>query len=504
MKPRKNNKLELQWSSRTRGLDRKTAWAFACALGALFVFVGLKPALALNIILWTAQCLILGMAGLRLLAIILSGRPKIYAQPSDSTFATDSGFEWPRFTVLVPLYQEAHMVSTLIDALSSLNYPKDKLDIIMVCEEDDPETCAAVQACLAPPFHLFKVPASMPRTKPKALNAAMASRPKATPGELVTIYDAEDRPHPEQLKQAALAFAANDKFAALQAPLGYFNDKTNILTGLFSLEYAALFHVWNPALARLGLPFTLGGTSNHIRRDILERAGGWDSHNVTEDADLGFRLSALNHQSQDGQRNRSARLKIGTIGHGTQEEAVANLPSWTAQRTRWIKGFMQTWMVHMRLKRRGPDGGHLPLRRQIFIAACLQITVGATLLAAFLHVPSVLFIGGALALDLCQIVDFSWPISFVYVLSLGYLSAIFMGMAGAVRAKKLYLIPLVLLMPFYWLLQFPPALMAAYEFIIAPAYWRKTVHKGTTPDNKITQVEAAQSDGLDPATKHPI
>ncbi len=488
-----NNKLTAKWSSRTRALTKKTILIFLCVLGALLLLVSLKPVFALKVILLTVQCFILAMAGLRVFAVFLSCCPKIHVQDIEPPF------EWPHFTVLVPLYEEAHMVSTLTIALAALDYPQDKLDIIMICEADDQATCAAVQTCLAPPFHLFKVPPSMPRTKPKALNAAMASRPEAKPGELVTIYDAEDRPHPQQLKQAALAFAANDKYAAVQAPLGYFNDKANVLTGLFSLEYAALFHVWNPALARLGLPFTLGGTSNHIRRDILERAGGWDSYNVTEDADLGFRLSALSRQDGNG-----GRYKLGAITQGTQEEAVADLRGWTAQRTRWLKGFMQTWMVHMRVKRYGPDGARLPLLRQTFIAACLQITVGATLLAAFLHVPSLVLIGGALALDVCNIVDFLWPASFMYVLSIGYMSAMLMGVAGAIRARKLYLLPLVLLMPFYWLLQFQPALMAAYEFITAPAYWRKTVHKGTLPDAEKPQKDDPQGGVLDPATKHPI
>ena len=148
-------------------------------------------------------------------------------------------------------------------------------------------------------------------------------------GEFVTIYDAEDRPHPNQLLAAVAAFEARTDWAAVQAPLDYFNDQDNWLTRQFSLEYAALFHVWIPFLVRLNLPFPLGGTSNHIRRSALARVGGWDSHNVTEDADLSFRLAAYGYN-------------IGYIYPPTQEEAVSIFQDWRLQRARWIKGYIQT------------------------------------------------------------------------------------------------------------------------------------------------------------------
>ena len=181
------------------------------------------------------------------------------------------------------------------------------------------------------PFKLFKVGPSEPRTKPKALNSALETIPETSHDDIITIYDAEDRPHPYQLKAAALALSADPELAAVQAPLGYYNDNRNLLTRFFSLEYAALFHVWNPALYHLHLPFTLGGTSNHIRRSVVESVGGWDSHNVTEDADLSFKINALSQKNNE--------MKIGCIAYGTQEEAVDNYTAWIHQRSRWLKGF---------------------------------------------------------------------------------------------------------------------------------------------------------------------
>ena len=399
---------------------------------------------------------------------------------------------WPRFTILVPLYQEAQMVSSLIANLSKLDYPKDRLDIVLVTEADDIDTCTALHAYMKPPFRMFAVEPSLPRTKPKALNAALASIPKRLKGDIITVYDAEDRPHPLQLKSAARALEHNSGLAAVQAPLGYYNDRDNLLTSLFALEYAALFHIWNPALARFGLPFTLGGTSNHIRRAALEAAGGWDSYNVTEDADLSFRISALSRKNQP--------MKIGCIPYGTEEEAVSSHKQWVGQRSRWLKGFMQTGAVHMRPKRCAPDGGHFALTARIKNALTLQITVGATLMTAFLHLPSILIITILLLADALLWVQFTLPSSFFILLAIGYGAAILMGIAGALKAGKPWLAFYAPLMPLYWLFYFRAALIAAWEFIVAPDFWRKTHHKG----QKNEPPNVSKPNGLEGTSDFPI
>jgi len=171
----------------------------------------------------------------------------------------------PTYTVIVPLFHEAHMVSGLITTLSQLDYPPEKLDIIFACESSDLGTVAAAEALAQPPFRVLVVPAPIPggepQTKPRALNYALAR----TQGELVTIFDAEDRPHPQQLREAASAFAAHPQWTALQAPLHYFNTRDSLLAAQFGLEYAGLFQILLPFFDRTGLPFPLGGTSNHMR-----------------------------------------------------------------------------------------------------------------------------------------------------------------------------------------------------------------------------------------------
>jgi len=454
----------------------------------------------LDIALLLSSTFVVFMAGLRLTAILITAHDHSHADLDLSADPPTQPTQWPRFTVLVPLFREAHMVKSLMDNLSKIDYPEDRIDIILVTEADDIATCRAVKHNLRPPFQIFEVPPSQPRTKPKALNAALAAIPPQKRGDIITVYDAEDRPHPGQLKQAALALMADPGLAAVQAPLGYYNDRDNLLTTFFGLEYAALFHVWNPALAKLGLPFTFGGTSNHIRKTVLEAVGGWDACNVTEDADLSFRITAMNYQGRgrgrgrgQGQEQRQRQgLKIGIISLPTNEEAVSSYKNWTAQRSRWLKGFMQTWRVHMRHYKTAPDGGHFHMANRIRNMFSLQITVGATLLSAYLHVPSLIIMTMLYITSLTSAYSLQHPLLFLSVLLGGYGAAILSAMIGARRAGKLHLVKFSVLMPFYWLMHFIPVLMASREILVAPDYWRKTTHKGTNPIPKRTKEQTLE------------
>lgn len=381
-------------------------------------------------------------SGMRIIAICLS-------PPKAPETLDDGRKDWPTYTVLVPIYREAHMVETLMNNLSALDYPRDKLQILMICEADDHETVETVKTNLRKPFELVSVLPSQPRTKPKAMNVAME---RAT-GELITIYDAEDRPHPKQLKAAVRMLEEHPEWAAVQAPLGYFNYSQNWLTRQFTLEYATLFHVMNPFMVRMGLPFPLGGTSNHFRRSALEQVGGWDPHNVTEDADLSFRFVAYG-------------WKVGMMNYTTLEEAVSHPANWVFQRTRWIKGFMQSWAVHVREPMRGG------WRR----ALALQLSLGLTLITAFLHVPAIIIVSGlALAAGLGV---WSFPSEWwIYAIAVfGYAGPLLAGLIACFRADRKSLIPHIIFMPIYWLGLFLPAIKATIQLIRNPFYWNKTRH----------------------------
>jgi len=244
----------------------------------------------------------------------------------------------PRYTILVPLHREGEVLAHLLTRLENLDYPADKLQVLLLIEEDDAETRHALQAVVAgdaglgPQFEAVLIPPDGPRTKPKACNVGLAR----ADGEYCVIYDAEDRPDLDQLRKAVMAFRQEpDRVVCVQAELQYWNPWTNWLTRCFAAEYATNFSLFLRGLDRHQLAIPLGGTSNHFRTDALRDLGGWDPYNVTEDADLGIRIA---------RRGWDVRMMQSV----TEEEANSHLGNWIRQRSRWIKGYMQTWLVHMR------------------------------------------------------------------------------------------------------------------------------------------------------------
>jgi hypothetical protein len=233
----------------------------------------------------------------------------------------------PTYSILVALYEETDQVEDLVQALSYLDWPRERLEIKLICEEDD---LATLQACRRATDHfggsifsVIAVPKCHPRTKPKALNYALP----LCLGAFVVVYDAEDRPHPMQLREAHSAFnAGSPRLACIQAPLCIHNHQDGWLVRLFAIEYSALFAGMFPAIAKMNLPMPLGGTSNHFKRQVLQAIGGWDPYNVTEDADLGIRLAR-------------AGCLVDTIASPTYEEAPASFSVWLKQRSRWFKGW---------------------------------------------------------------------------------------------------------------------------------------------------------------------
>ncbi|MFJ3880404.1 glycosyltransferase [Streptomyces sp. NPDC090077] len=245
--------------------------------------------------------------------------------------------ELPFYTVLVPAYEEAGVIGGLVRHLAALDYPPDRLEVLVLVERHDPGTARAVLAADPPPFvRLVCLPPGAPQTKPRSVNLGLL----LARGELLVVFDAEDRPDPGQLRRVAARFAARgERLACVQAQLLFHNADGNWLTRQFAMEYALRFTLELPGMVRLGMPVPLGGTSNHFRTATLRALGGWDAWNVTEDADLGMRCAALGHRTE-------------TIGSVTWEEALGAVRPYVRQRTRWFKGFLLTTVVHTRHPRR--------------------------------------------------------------------------------------------------------------------------------------------------------
>lgn len=368
----------------------------------------------------------------------------------------------PRYSVMVALYREAEVVPQLIRSLERLEWPRSRLDIKLVCEADDLETIGALRSIQLPPqFEIVEVPPFAPRTKPKALSYALAG----VRGEYLTIYDAEDRPHPKQLLEAYHRFQSVPReVACLQSPLVIGNPEESSVSALFALEYAALFRGLLPMLARFKMPLPLGGTSNHFRTDVLRQVGGWDPFNVTEDADLGMRLFRHGFRAE-------------TLRYQTVEDAPVNYDVWLGQRVRWFKGWFQTWLVIMRNPRKAT--------REMGMMAMLtfQLMIGGMLLSALLHpmtpllLVTILYrvfldpdgVNGPMAHALIALDLFNVFGSYAVFLSLGLRCMI------AEEKRRVGLRWMAL--PLYWLMASRAAWRAANELRTRPFFWNKTPHK---------------------------
>jgi cellulose synthase/poly-beta-1,6-N-acetylglucosamine synthase-like glycosyltransferase len=366
--------------------------------------------------------------------------------------------DWPRYTVLAALHDEAAVVGQLIRNLSALDYPADRLEILIVLEAHDAATLAAATA-QARPDHLriVVVPPGGPCTKPRALNHAL----QRAMGELVTIYDAEDAPDPGQLKAAARRFARDPRLACVQAPLRirrHGASASPMMDRQFAIEYASLFEVTLPGLTRLGLPFPLGGTSNHIRMSALRAMGGWDPYNVTEDADLGFRL--WRHD-----------WTLAVIDSPTWETPPDGLDAWLPQRTRWLKGYMQTWGVHTRRPREMGWRGFL----------AMTMTVGLSLVSAMAMAPSMAWLAATVALAIAAGLPPDTPFVAMATMALGLTSAWASAALGARRAGVPYGAADMAYAPIYWSLLTLAFFHALWRLIAEPHVWNKTPHTAEAP-----------------------
>lgn len=387
--------------------------------------------------------------------------------------------EWPRYTLLAALHDEAEVTPQLIARLSAIDYPEDRLEGFLVLEAHDHETIDAALRTPRPDWlRVLIAPPGQPRTKPRALNIAL----RQATGEHLVIYDAEDDPDPLQLREAAARFAADStgRLACLQAPLRIrVHPRSGFLARQFAAEYAVLFEVALPGMARLGLPFPLGGTSNHFRVDILRRLGGWDAWNVTEDADLGFRFWS------DGWR-------LGVLGRPTYESPPDDLHAWLPQRTRWLKGYMQTWGVHTRRPwRLGPRG-----------LLALVMTLGLALASAAIHAPSVVWLLATLISAADAALPPAAPLTAMGVLSLGAVMAWLSCAVGARRARLPYRLLDMLQAPFYWSLLSLAFVHAVWRLATEPFVWDKTRHSPDPPQPEPVEAPTDAARLLAPTVSH--
>ncbi len=364
----------------------------------------------------------------------------------------------PVFTILVPMFREAKMLPVLAQALRNLDYPLGKLDIKIVLEASDTETIEVARTLgLEGIFEVIRVPPSQPQTKPKACNFAL----RFARGEFLVVYDAEDRPEPDQLRKVVATFRMSPpEVACLQCRLNYYNADENWLTRMFALDYALWFDQMLPGLEKLNVPIPLGGTSNHFKIDVLRELHAWDPFNVTEDADLGIRLS------QKGYR-------VAVVDSTTFEEASCSTGNWIRQRSRWIKGYMQTVLVHLRRP------GHLIRTTGVLGLLGFVFFIGGTVVSGLLNpVAWALYIVWLVALTTGFDPAFPQFLLFISLFNLlaGNGAFTYLSMLAPIRRGWLDLIPYSLTEAGYWLLMSIAAYKALWQLIRNPFYWEKTQH----------------------------
>jgi len=376
----------------------------------------------------------------------------------------------PVYTILVPMYKEKNIAAKLYNNLERIDYPKIKLDIKLLLEANDTETIETIRALDLPSYYsVLIVPDSQPKTKPKACNYGLIH----ARGEYVVIFDAEDRPEPDQLKKVYLAFQKLPrKCVCIQGKLNYYNSSQNILTKWFTQEYSTWFEVLLPGVVKLDIPVPLGGTSNHFKTAYLKKLGAWDPFNVTEDADLGIRLFKEGYTT-------------AVIDSRTWEEANSELGNWLRQRSRWCKGYMQTWLVNMRhpfellreLKFRGFLGFQATILG-VFLTLLINPIMWGLVICWFAAKPAwiqLMFSGPVYYSSLFLLVLGNF--FFVFSSVVGMYFVINDSMAREKRQILSYsLVKYSLLLPVYWLMMSAAAYKALWQLIIRPSHWEKTEH----------------------------
>ncbi|WP_199537413.1 glycosyltransferase family 2 protein [Spongiactinospora gelatinilytica] len=436
-------------------LSRGQRVALGVLAGGLVLAVLLNAGMAVvTAAVVAASVLYVAGIGVKLFLIFGSGEARVLhvaELPPDEAL--------PRYTVLVPLHREGRVLPALLGHLAALNYPADRLQILLLVEEDDEEMAAALPGVLPPACTVVPIPAGGPRTKPKACNVGLGM---AT-GEFCVIYDAEDRPDPDQLRKAVAVFRGSPRWmVCVQAELQYWNPWTNWLTRCFAAEYAVNFSLFLRGLDRYRLPIPLGGTSNHFRVDALRDLGGWDPYNVTEDADLGIRIA---------RRGWSVRIMDSV----TEEEANSRLGNWLRQRSRWIKGYLQTWLVHMR----SPGA----LRRELGWRGfwSFQFTVGFAALAPLLNpvfwvLTAIYLAAGPRPIEalFCAPALYAGTIAMIA----GNLLLVLAHMAGCMERGLYGAVRTMLVVPLYWVLMSAAAFRALVQLMRRSRrhHWELTEH----------------------------
>jgi cellulose synthase/poly-beta-1,6-N-acetylglucosamine synthase-like glycosyltransferase len=407
---------------------------------------------------------------------IISLRDKYVHSIKELFKTSNNNVDYPIYSILLPVFmEEKSVLEQLFDAISNLDYPENRLQVLLILESTDYETIEHLKDINSElHYDLIIVPNFKPQTKAKACNYAL----NFIKGEYVVIFDADDIPAPDQLKLVVDKFRNNDKnLGCIQAKLNYYNADENILTRLFSLEYAILFDRLLPSLAQENYPLPLGGTSNHFRADVLKQLRGWDIYNLAEDAEIGMRLAIHGYRTE-------------TIDSYTAEESPVTIRAWLKQRSRWLKGFIQTYLLYLQRNKNltdqiGSRKAFISMHFMLGISTLsllitpLMLVFGISLIMGYTVINSEL---NKFILTFASLTTGLWIVSSLYQTVKTIESSIFLR-----QMSKMKKIILTLTYPIYFILHVMAALYAIFDLIRRPFYWSKTKH-GVTKNTSVMKL----------------
>ena len=361
------------------------------------------------------------------------------------------------FTILLPAKNEEDVYRETIQKVYDLNYPKEFMQIIAICREDDPGTIAEAQAKideLGDPNVQLLIYNDYPISKPHGLNLGL----QVARGDVVTIFDAEDEPHPDILNIINTSML-NEDIDAVQSGVQLMNHNTKWFCFLNVLEYFFWFKSSMHFFARIGMT-PLGGNTVFVRRELLEQLGGWDENCLTEDAELGIRLS-LAH----------ARLRIiYEDEYVTREETPHTIEQFIRQRTRWNQGFIQILFKWEWLKME-------KLSQRLLAFYVLILPEVQALFAILVPVAIIMFFFVKFPL---------WLAMLTFIPLYCFVLGVFLDLAGLHEFLKAHnrkwkwgesIILVLAFFPYQWILSIA-ALRAVYRAIKGTSNWEKTVHIG--------------------------
>lgn len=270
------------------------------------------------------------------------------------------------FSLLLPVRNESRVIGDTLRAMTSLRYPAELYEVLVLCRQDDRKTLTAItHACERLPSQNVRILllGDHVDSKPKGLNIGL----RRAEGDVIGVFDAEDEPHPDIL-HVINTVMERQQADVVQSGVQLMNHTSRWFSAFNVLEYYFWFKSALHFFTRLGV-VPLGGNTVFLKRDLLFRVGGWSEHILTEDADLGIRLAA-----------RNARITVVyDEQHVTKEETPATLTQFIKQRTRWNQGFMQILAEGEWLRLPG-------LTRKVFTAYLLSMPIIQALWVVYLPV----------------------------------------------------------------------------------------------------------------------